>query len=885
MYFYELKKQNFLTLAGKTNKKSSGETPLMKQYNQIKAKHPNTLLLFRVGDFYETFGEDAIKASRILGIVLTQRKNGAASHVELAGFPHHSLQTYLPKLVRAGERVAICDQLEDPKMTKTIVKRGVTELVTPGVAFNDQVLEQKKNNFLAAIHFNKKSNGVAFLDISTGEFLIAEGSLSYIDKLIQGFEPSEIIYQKNKKSNFEEQFGQQYYTYKLEDWLFTIDFGREILNKHFQTNNLKGFGVDEYEDGIIAAGAILQYVSEAQHQQLGHISKLQRIEQDKFVWLDRFTTRNLELVNSYNPDGASLISTIDKTVTPMGGRMLKRWIQLPLKDLQRIQQRHAVVNALINNDDVRVHISAHLQAIGDLERLVSKLAVGRINPKEVNQLKSNLSGIPLMQKKLQESKNPILQKVAGTLQSCDKLVAEITTTLSSEAPMLIGKGKVIADGFNEELDELRNLSKKGKHFLEEIQRREVENTGITSLKIAFNNVFGYYIEVRNTHKDKVPETWIRKQTLVNAERYITEELKVYEQKILGAEEKILKIETELFQTFIIELGEYISVIQQNAHYISELDCLNSFAQSALDHGYALPQMNDGFVLDIKGGRHPVIEQQLPLGESYIANDVYLDNDTQQIIMITGPNMSGKSAILRQTALIVLMAQIGSFVPATSANIGLVDKIFTRVGASDNISSGESTFMVEMNETASILNNLTNRSLILLDEIGRGTSTYDGISIAWAIAEYLHQHPTTKAKTLFATHYHELNEMTNQFERIKNYTVQVKEVGTKILFLRKLIPGGSEHSFGIHVAKLAGMPNPVIEKASKMLAQLESSRKTEEKEKVKEAGTKESMQLSFFQLDDPILENIRDEIRHLDIDTLTPVEALFKLHEIKKLVGK
>lgn len=885
MYFYELKKQNFLTLAGKTNKKSSGETPLMKQYNQIKAKHPNTLLLFRVGDFYETFGEDAIKASRILGIVLTQRKNGAASHVELAGFPHHSLQTYLPKLVRAGERVAICDQLEDPKMTKTIVKRGVTELVTPGVAFNDQVLEQKKNNFLAAIHFNKKSNGVAFLDISTGEFLIAEGSLSYIDKLIQGFEPSEIIYQKNKKSNFEEQFGQQYYTYKLEDWLFTIDFGREILNKHFQTNNLKGFGVDEYEDGIIAAGAILQYVSEAQHQQLGHISKLQRIEQDKFVWLDRFTTRNLELVNSYNPDGASLISTIDKTVTPMGGRMLKRWIQLPLKDLQRIQQRHAVVNALINNEDVRVHISAHLQAIGDLERLVSKLAVGRINPKEVNQLKSNLSGIPLMQKKLQESKNPILQKVAGTLQSCDKLVAEITTTLSSEAPMLIGKGKVIADGFNEELDELRNLSKKGKHFLEEIQRREVENTGITSLKIAFNNVFGYYIEVRNTHKDKVPETWIRKQTLVNAERYITEELKVYEQKILGAEEKILKIETELFQTFIIELGEYISVIQQNAHYISELDCLNSFAQSALDHGYALPQMNDGFVLDIKGGRHPVIEQQLPLGESYIANDVYLDNDTQQIIMITGPNMSGKSAILRQTALIVLMAQIGSFVPATSANIGLVDKIFTRVGASDNISSGESTFMVEMNETASILNNLTNRSLILLDEIGRGTSTYDGISIAWAIAEYLHQHPTTKAKTLFATHYHELNEMTNQFERIKNYTVQVKEVGTKILFLRKLIPGGSEHSFGIHVAKLAGMPNPVIEKASKMLAQLESSRKTEEKEKVKEAGTKESMQLSFFQLDDPILENIRDEIRHLDIDTLTPVEALFKLHEIKKLVGK
>ncbi|MCC5923385.1 MAG: DNA mismatch repair protein MutS [Crocinitomicaceae bacterium] len=857
----------------------------MKQYNQIKAKHPNTLLLFRVGDFYETFGEDAIKASRILGIVLTQRKNGAASHVELAGFPHHSLQTYLPKLVRAGERVAICDQLEDPKMTKTIVKRGVTELVTPGVAFNDQVLEQKKNNFLAAIHFNKKSNGVAFLDISTGEFLIAEGSLSYIDKLIQGFEPSEIIYQKNKKSNFEEQFGQQYYTYKLEDWLFTIDFGREILNKHFQTNNLKGFGVDEYEDGIIAAGAILQYVSEAQHQQLGHISKLQRIEQDKFVWLDRFTTRNLELVNSYNPDGASLISTINKTVTPMGGRMLKRWIQLPLKDLQRIQQRHAVVNALINNEDVRVHISAHLQAIGDLERLVSKLAVGRINPKEVNQLKSNLSGIPLMQKKLQESKNPILQKVAGTLQSCDKLVAEITTTLSSEAPMLIGKGKVIADGFNEELDELRNLSKKGKHFLEEIQRREVENTGITSLKIAFNNVFGYYIEVRNTHKDKVPETWIRKQTLVNAERYITEELKVYEQKILGAEEKILKIETELFQTFIIELGEYISVIQQNAHYISELDCLNSFAQSALDHGYALPQMNDGFVLDIKGGRHPVIEQQLPLGESYIANDVYLDNDTQQIIMITGPNMSGKSAILRQTALIVLMAQIGSFVPATSANIGLVDKIFTRVGASDNISSGESTFMVEMNETASILNNLTNRSLILLDEIGRGTSTYDGISIAWAIAEYLHQHPTAKAKTLFATHYHELNEMTNQFERIKNYTVQVKEVGTKILFLRKLIPGGSEHSFGIHVAKLAGMPNPVIEKASKMLAQLESSRKTEEKEKVKEAGTKESMQLSFFQLDDPILENIRDEIRHLDIDTLTPVEALFKLHEIKKLVGK
>jgi DNA mismatch repair protein MutS len=885
LYFYELKKQNFLKLADKTNKKSSGETPLMKQYNQIKAKHPDTLLLFRVGDFYETFGEDAVKASRILGIVLTQRKNGAASHVELAGFPHHSLQTYLPKLVRAGERVAICDQLEDPKMTKTIVKRGVTELVTPGVAFNDQVLEQKKNNFLAAIHFNKNINGVAFLDISTGEFLIAEGSLSYIDKLIQGFEPSEIIYQKNKKANFEDQFGQQYYTYKLEDWVFTIDFGREILNKHFQTNNLKGFGVDDYEDGIIAAGAILQYVSEAQHQQLGHISKLQRIEQDQFVWLDRFTTRNLELVNSYNPDGASLLTTIDKTVTPMGGRMLKRWIQLPLKDLQRIQQRHAVVEALLNNEEVRDTISAHLQAIGDLERLVSKLAVGRINPKEVNQLKSNLSGIPLMQKKLHDSENPILQKVANTLQSCDALVARINTTLSTDAPMLIGKGKVIADGFNEELDELRSLSKTGKHFLEEIQRREVENTGITSLKIAFNNVFGYYIEVRNTHKDKVPENWIRKQTLVNAERYITEELKVYEQKILGAEEKILKIETELFQTFIVDLGEYIGVIQKNAHYISELDCLTSFAQSASELGYSAPKMNDGFVLDIKGGRHPVIEQQLPLGESYIANDVYLDNETQQIIMITGPNMSGKSAILRQTALIVLMAQIGSFVPAASANIGVVDKIFTRVGASDNISSGESTFMVEMNETASILNNLTNRSLILLDEIGRGTSTYDGISIAWAIAEYLHQHPTAKAKTLFATHYHELNEMTNQFERIKNYTVQVKEVGTKILFLRKLIPGGSEHSFGIHVAKLAGMPNPVIEKASKMLAQLESSRKTEEKEKVKEAGKKESMQLSFFQLDDPILENIRDEIKHLDIDTLTPVEALFKLHEIKKLVGK
>lgn len=872
-------------MASKNSKKKSGETPLMKQYNQIKAKHSDTMLLFRVGDFYETFGEDAVKAARILGIVLTQRKNGAASHVELAGFPHHSLQTYLPKLVRAGERVAICDQLEDPKMTKTIVKRGVTELVTPGVAFNDQVLEQKKNNFLAAIHFNKNSNGVAFLDISTGEFLIAEGSLSYIDKLIQGFEPSEIIFQKNKKANFEEQFGQQYYTYKLEDWVFTIDFGRETLNKHFQTKNLKGFGVDDYEDGIIAAGAILQYVSEAQHQQLGHISKLQRIEQDRFVWLDRFTTRNLELVNSYNPDGATLLSTIDKTVTPMGGRMLKRWIQLPLKDLERINQRHAVVGALVEQEDVRENISARLQAIGDLERLVSKLAVGRINPKEVNQLKNNLSGIPQMQQVLQAAENPVLQNVAKTLQSCDELVQKIEETLDEDAPMLIGKGKVIADGKNEELDELRNLSNSGKNFLEEIQQREAENTGITSLKIAFNNVFGYYIEVRNTHKDKVPDTWIRKQTLVSAERYITEELKVYEQKILGAEEKILKLEAELFQTFIVDLGEYIHLIQQNAHYISELDCLTAFAECAVAFDYTSPKMNDGFVLDIQSGRHPVIEQQLPLGESYIPNDVFLDNESQQIIMITGPNMSGKSAILRQTALIVLMAQIGSFVPASAANIGLVDKIFTRVGASDNISSGESTFMVEMNETASILNNLTNRSLILLDEIGRGTSTYDGISIAWAIAEYLHQHPSAKAKTLFATHYHELNEMTNQFERIKNFTVQVKEVGTKILFLRKLIAGGSEHSFGIHVAKLAGMPNPVIEKASKMLSQLENSRKTDEKEKVKAAGEKESMQLSFFQLDDPILENIRDEIRHLDIDTLTPVEALFKLHEIKKLVGK
>lgn len=872
-------------MANTKTEKKPAETPLMKQYNQIKSKHPTAMLLFRVGDFYETFGKDAIKASRILGIVLTKRKNGVAAHIELAGFPHHSLQTYLPKLVRAGERVAICDQLEDPKLTKTIVKRGVTELITPGVALNDQVLEHNKNNFLASIFIGKKEHGVAFLDISTGEFLIAQGNSEYIDKLMQGFEPSEVLYSRQQDQKFKDLFGDRFYTFRQEDWVFSEDFGRESLNKHFQTKNLKGFGVEELTEGIIAAGSILHYISEAQHKQLGHISKISRIEEDKYVWLDRFTTRNLELINSPHENGATLLSVLDKTITPMGGRMMKRWMVLPLKDLKAIEARLDAVDALLGNEEVGFELSQRLGNIYDLERLASKIAVGKVNPKEVIQLKNTLLEIEPIQNTLKSTKSKALLSIADRMNPCEQLIALITEQLDDDAAIQIGKGKVIADGFNAELDELRKLSNSGRSFLEDLQKREAERTGIPSLKVAFNNVFGYYLEVRNTHKDKVPEEWIRKQTLVNAERYITEELKIYETKILGAEDKIDLIERKLFTELVLSMADYITPIQFNAFLIGQLDCFSSFAKVSKANNYNRPELNDGFALDIKDGRHPVIEKQMGAGEDYIANDVYLDNDTQQIIMITGPNMSGKSAILRQTALISLMAQMGSFVPAKTAKLGLVDKVFTRVGASDNISSGESTFMVEMNETASILNNLSPRSLVLLDEIGRGTSTYDGISIAWAIAEYIHQHPQAKCKTLFATHYHELNEMTNKFPRIKNYTVSVKEVGTKILFLRKLIEGGSEHSFGIHVAKLAGMPNPVIERATKMLKELEDSNRGSDREKVKEAGNAADMQLSFFQLDDPILVSIRDEIAGMDIDTLTPVEALFKLNEIKKMVGK
>lgn len=870
-------------MAGTKSKKSK-ETPLMRQYNQIKAKHPTAMLLFRVGDFYETFGEDAIKASKILGIVLTKRKNGAAADIELAGFPHHSLQVYLPKLVRAGERVAVCDQLEDPKLTKTLVKRGVTELVTPGVALNDQVLDQKKNNFLAAVNLGRKENGIAFLDISTGEFLVAQGNNEYIDKLMQGFEPSEVLYSRNQERKFKDLFGENYYTFRQEDWVYSEDFGRETLNKHFQTKNLKGFGVEDIDEGVIAAGAILQYVSETEHRKLGHISKVSRIDEDKYVWLDRFTTRNLELIHSPHESGATMLSVLDRTTTPMGGRMMKRWLVLPLKDLKTIESRLDAVEALLKHEDAAYELDQRLSNIYDLERLASKIAVGKVNPREIIQLKNTLKELKPIQDLLKTTASKALLSIAARLNLCEELIQVIETQLDDEAVAQLGKGTVIADGFNAELDELRALRRSGKSYLEEMQKREVENTGISSLKIGFNNVFGYYLEVRHTHKDKVPETWIRKQTLVSSERYVTEELKEYEAKILGAEDKIDLIERRLFTELVLSMADYINPIQFNAFLIGQLDCLSSFGKVSKAYKYNRPEINDSLILDIKQGRHPVIEQQLKLGEEYIPNDVFLDNDSQQIIMITGPNMSGKSAILRQTALISLMAQMGCFVPAESAKLGIVDKVFTRVGASDNISSGESTFMVEMNETASILNNLSPRSLVLLDEIGRGTSTYDGISIAWAIAEYLHQHPTAHCKTLFATHYHELNEMTNKFDRIKNFTVSVKEVGTKILFLRKLIEGGSEHSFGIHVAKLAGMPNAVVERATRMLKELETSNRASDRDKVKEAGDAEAMQLSFFQLDDPVLVNIRDEVKNIDIDTLTPVEALFKLNEIKKMVG-
>ena len=838
-------------------KKEIAATPLMKQYNAIKAKYPDALLLFRVGDFYETFGEDAIKASNILGIVLTRRANGKAAYVELAGFPHHSLDTYLPKLVKAGLRVAICDQLEDPKLTKTIVKRGVTELVTPGVSYNDNVLDVKSNNFLASIHLDSKNSGIAFLDISTGEFFIAQGSLEYLDKLIQGFNPSEIIIQKNKREKFFEYFGDKFYTNTFDDWVYTEDFANDILLNHFGTKSLKGFGIVENEKGIIAAGAALHYLAETHHHKIQHISKISRIEEDKYVWLDRFTIRNLELLNTINPDGTSLIEVIDHTISPMGSRLLKRWMVLPLKEKKLIEDRHNVIEYMLDNLDFLDILYKNIKTIGDLERIISKVAIGKINPREIVQLKRALNSIEPIKNACLASKNKSLKKIAEQLNPCSFISERIENEIKSEPPALIIKGNVICDGVSNELDELRKLAFSGKDYLVQIQQREIQNTGITSLKIGFNNVFGYYLEVTNAHKEKVPEEWHRKQTLVSGERYITDELKEYEEKILGAEEKILALEIELYNDLVLSLAEYIQPVQLNANLIAQLDCLLSFVTISKKNNYSKPKLNDSNVIDIKGGRHPVIENQLPIGEEYIANDVYLDNNKQQILMITGPNMSGKSALLRQTALIVLLAQMGCYVPATAAKIGLVDKIFTRVGASDNISSGESTFMVEMNETASILNNISNRSLILLDEIGRGTSTYDGISIAWAIAEYLHEHPMFRAKVLFATHYHELNEMTTSLSRIKNFHVAVKEINNKIIFIRKLVPGGTEHSFGIHVAKMAGMPAKAVDRANEILKQLEKSHSHDElTKKVQKVSSKkivDNYQLSFIQLDDPLLQ--------------------------------
>ena len=857
-------------------------TPLMQQYNTIKTKYPDALLLFRVGDFYETFGEDAVKASKILGIILTHRNNGG-ERTELAGFPHHSVNTYLPKLVKAGQRVAICDQLEDPKMTKTIVKRGVTELVTPGVAMNDDILSAKTNNFLCAVHFGRKLIGVSFVDISTGEFLTSEGTDEQIDKLLQNFGPNEVLVSKAHKKDFQDTFGKQFHTFFMEDWVFQEDYTQEILNNHFKTSTLKGFGIDHLKHGVIAAGVVLHYLSETQHRQLQHINTLKRIAEEEYIWMDRFTIRNLELYHSTNLNAVTLLDVIDYTISPMGGRLLKRWLALPLKNLEKIRRRHQVISYLTNEDTTLIKLQQHMKQMGDLERLISKVATGKINPKEVVQLKNSLEAIVPVKQLTSQSDNDALQLISDQLHPCDLLRSKIKEMLNEEAPVLIPKGKTIADGYSEELDELRALAFSGKDYLNKMLERETERTGITSLKIASNNVFGYYIEVRNTHKDKVPEEWIRKQTLVNAERYITEELKEYEGKILGAEERILSLENQLFNQLVVWMQEYIAPVQNNAQQIAQLDCLCGFTQLAKQNKYNEPVMTDSTAIEIINGRHPVIEKQLPLGEAYIANDVVLNREQQQIIMITGPNMSGKSAILRQTALIVLLAQMGSFVPAESAQIGYVDKIFTRVGASDNISMGESTFMVEMNETASILNNLSERSLVLLDEIGRGTSTYDGISIAWAISEYLHEHPA-RSKTLFATHYHELNEMSSTFERIKNFNVSVKELKDNVLFLRKLTAGGSEHSFGIHVAKMAGMPQAVISKANKILKKLEKSHSNEELTDTLNAAQNE-MQLSFFNLDDPLLEQIKEEITHLDINTLTPVEALMKLNEIKRLLTK
>lgn len=861
-------------------------TPMMKQFLDLKAKHPDAVMLFRCGDFYETYSTDAIVASEILGITLTKRANGKGKTIEMAGFPHHALDTYLPKLIRAGKRVAICDQLEDPKLTKKLVKRGITELVTPGVSINDNVLNYKENNFLAAVHFGKASCGVAFLDISTGEFLTAEGPFDYVDKLLNNFGPKEILFERGKRLMFEGNFGSKFFTFELDDWVFTESTAREKLLKHFETKNLKGFGVEHLKNGIIASGAILQYLTMTQHTQIGHITSLARIEEDKYVRLDKFTVRSLELIGSMNDGGSSLLNVIDRTISPMGARLLKRWMVFPLKDEKPINDRLNVVEYFFRQPDFKELIEEQLHLIGDLERIISKVAVGRVSPREVVQLKVALQAIEPIKQACLEADNASLNRIGEQLNLCISIRDRIAKEINNDPPLLINKGGVIKDGVNEELDELRRISYSGKDYLLQIQQRESEQTGIPSLKVAYNNVFGYYIEVRNIHKDKVPQEWIRKQTLVNAERYITQELKVYEEKILGAEDKILVLETQLYTDLVQALTEFIPQIQINANQIARLDCLLSFANVARENNYIRPVIEDNDVLDIRQGRHPVIEKQLPIGEKYIANDVMLDSASQQIIIITGPNMAGKSALLRQTALITLLAQIGSFVPAESAYIGLVDKIFTRVGASDNISVGESTFMVEMNEAADILNNVSSRSLVLFDELGRGTSTYDGISIAWAIVEYIHEHPKAKARTLFATHYHELNEMEKSFKRIKNYNVSVKEVDNKVIFLRKLERGGSEHSFGIHVAKMAGMPKSIVKRANTILKQLESDNRQQGisgKPLTEVSENRSGMQLSFFQLDDPILCQIRDEILNLDVNNLTPIEALNKLNDIKKIV--
>ena len=870
------------------SKKVIVETPLMKQYNSIKAKHPDAILLFRVGDFYETFSDDAIKASKILGITLTQRANGAATYIELAGFPYHSLDTYLPKLVRAGQRVAICEQLEDPKTTKKIVKRGVTELVTPGVSLNEQVLDHKQNNFVAGVYIHKKMIGVSFLDISTGEFYVAEGGSDYIDKLLQSFQPKEVLYERKQHNYFIETFGKQLYSYKLDDWVFEESSAKERLLKQFETKSLKGFGVHQLQYGTVAAGAILHYLDLTEHKQIDHISKISRIDEEQFVGLDQFTIRNLELFYAGSEEAKTLISVMDKTASPMGSRLLRRYMALPLKTLKTIEDRHNVVEYFLNSDEKADLLNQEITRIGDLERLISKVAVNRITPREILQIQRALSALEPIKESCAKAEEPILNRMAEQINLCASIRDKIAREITEDAPNLVSKGNYIKDGVNAELDELRKIASSGKSFLEEIKEREIKNTGIPSLKISFNNVFGYFIEVRNTHKDKVPEDWIRKQTLTGSERYITQELKEYEEKILGAESKINSLEAQIYNNLVLELANFTPSIQLDANIIAQIDVLLSYSIIAKENQYVRPEMNDGLELKIEQGRHPVIEQQMEIGESYVANDVFLDDKKQQIIIITGPNMSGKSALLRQTALITLMAQMGSYVPASSAKIGIVDKIFTRVGASDNISAGESTFMVEMNETASILNNLSERSLVLLDEIGRGTSTYDGISIAWALTEYIHEQPKHRAKVLFATHYHELNEMESQFERIKNYNVAVKEMNNKILFIRKLVPGGTSHSFGIHVARMAGMPKSVIKRADEILTELEgNSNPTSTKSKskpVKEmAKTREGYQLSIFQLDDPVLSQIHAEIADLDIDNLTPMEALNKLNEIKKLM--